>query len=444
MATVNKLGEYVKEPHLGSINEEMSERQIYEIDYSFMILFWMLSTKCLDSICFYRFSNLLFNVCMLVTVGLSVSIRNTEKGFIYLEKRRRSLSLKKCLILLMITICITNCYIVFGDDYDTKRIKRFEEEFAGCWLAIDESQWWEFDNAFFGDQKEAGDEVITTIFSGGNYRHGDIINQLLDEGVYDLSILSEPSVLILENHQGEPCYFTNDGTLMLNSKEYQKVEKGILHEDKYKIMDNTSEETSDVPGEYRGADYEEAYQKIIDCYVEGLEAHWKQQDYEDHGLCYLAGYEESIDNVGFCLMDLNGDTIPELMVGLVQERDVNSEFYDLFTFSDGKASLIVSSGERSRYYLCDDSERIGNSGSSGSALSSYSWGKLGEKDFEIIETVFYDGFYDAENPWFYSNKDAIFEDHSTPISEENALDIINSHVTSDIPYQLLKQIRTVS
>ena len=72
-------------------------------------------------------------------------------------------------------------------------------------------------------------------------------------------------------------------------------------------------------------------------------------------------------SLGYCTMDINGDGIEELMIGSVNENAYTGMFFDLYTIVDGQISLVISSGERDRYYLCED-YTIANEGSGG-ALS---------------------------------------------------------------------------
>ena len=60
------------------------------------------------------------------------------------------------------------------------------------------------------------------------------------------------------------------------------------------------------------------------------------------------------DNLGYYLTDIDGDGIEELMIGATGENAYTGMFYDLYTIVNDQRALVVSSGERDRYYLCVD------------------------------------------------------------------------------------------
>ncbi len=60
------------------------------------------------------------------------------------------------------------------------------------------------------------------------------------------------------------------------------------------------------------------------------------------------------DPLGWCLMDLDGNGIPELLVGTDFEEDDNSLIYDMFTLKNGEVHRVLASSSRASYLLTED------------------------------------------------------------------------------------------
>ena len=170
------------------------------------------------------------------------------------------------------------------------------------------------------------------------------------------------------------------------------------------------------------ADYPQ-YNEIVQKYYEGASAGWDISQFQKNNLCYLAGYYSDINKLGYCLLDVDSDGTDELFIGTTEDEGYEGMFFDMYTLTDGKAELVATSGERDRYYLCEDNT-IANEGSSSAFLSvnyyyEYKSGKLNLQD-----GIVNDGELDPQNPWFYGTLDN-GEDSLEPISE-GAADSIKS------------------
>ena len=170
------------------------------------------------------------------------------------------------------------------------------------------------------------------------------------------------------------------------------------------------------------ADYPQ-YKEIVQKYYEGASAGWDISQFQENNLCYLAGYYSDINKLGYCLLDVDSDGTDELFIGTTEDEGYEGMFFDMYTLTDGKAELVTTSGERDRYYLCEDNT-IANEGSSSAFLSvnyyyEYKSGKLNLQD-----GIVNDGELDPQNPWFYGTLDN-GEDSLEPISE-GAADSIKS------------------
>ena len=170
------------------------------------------------------------------------------------------------------------------------------------------------------------------------------------------------------------------------------------------------------------ADYPQ-YNEIVRKYYEGALAGWDISQFQENDLCYLAGYYSDINKLGYCLLDVDNDGTDELFIGTTEDEGYEGMFFDMYTLTDGKAELVATSGERDRYYLCEDNT-IANEGSSSAFLSvnyyyEYKSGKLNLQD-----GIVYDEEINPQSPWFYGTLDN-GEDSLEPISE-GAADAIKS------------------
>ena len=146
----------------------------------------------------------------------------------------------------------------------------------------------------------------------------------------------------------------------------------------------------------------------------------------------------SSSDLGYCTMDIDGDGIEELMIGSVNADADTSMFFDLYTMVNGQRSLVISSGERDRYYLCED-HTIANEASGGAMSSSFKYYDFVSGQLQIKENVFLDGFDHPENPWFYTTTEDC-TDYSIPISEEEGQNIRGKYSHMNIPYVSLSEI----
>lgn len=182
------------------------------------------------------------------------------------------------------------------------------------------------------------------------------------------------------------------------------------------------------------ADYPK-YKEIVQKYYEGASAGWNISQFQENNLCYLAGYYSDINKLGYCLLDVDSDGTDELFIGTTEDEGYEGMFFDMYTLTDGKAELVATSGERDRYYLCEDNT-IANEGSSSAFLSvnyyyEYKSGKLNLQD-----GIVNDGELDPQNPWFYGTLDN-GEDSLEPISEGAADSIKSKYKYMKLSFSLL-------
>ena len=143
-------------------------------------------------------------------------------------------------------------------------------------------------------------------------------------------------------------------------------------------------EPTPVPVE---ADATAAYASVFETYTTLLREGWGGEELLAHDLPLLIMYcvgDAPFDNIGYLLLDVDGDGTQELLTGTL----VSDEFYapivfEMYTLNpDGSVARVFSSQERARYYLCQDNtflfEGANSAADSVSCSYSYAAGTLTE------------------------------------------------------------------
>lgn len=140
------------------------------------------------------------------------------------------------------------------------------------------------------------------------------------------------------------------------------------------------------------ADATAAYAGVFETYTTLLSEGWGGEELMAHDLPLLIMYcvgDAPFDNIGYLLLDVDGDGTQELLIGTL----ASDEFYapivfEMYTLNpEGSPVRVFSSQERARYYLCDDNtflfEGANSAADSVSCSYSYADGTL----TEIADTV---------------------------------------------------------
>ena len=154
-----------------------------------------------------------------------------------------------------------------------------------------------------------------------------------------------------------------------------------------------------------GTKGENLYKDEIEKHITALKENWDASKLENENMSTMyalmsSGDGNVLDKVGYAYKDLNVDGIEELIIGEVGSNP-ESEMFDVYTMVNGKAEHVLSGWDRNRYYSYS-SGLIVNEYSGGADLSGVDVYALTSNSTELFPQLSfkYDGYTDAEKPWF--------------------------------------------
>lgn len=103
---------------------------------------------------------------------------------------------------------------------------------------------------------------------------------------------------------------------------------------------------------------------------------------------------------GWLLRNLDGDGIPELLLG-ADWGNGHSVIFNIYRLDGAKAVRVVDGWNRSRWYLCTDGS-LAHEGSSSAFESSYSYYRYTSGELQHLETLLYLDDGSGGSPWHYS------------------------------------------
>ena len=103
---------------------------------------------------------------------------------------------------------------------------------------------------------------------------------------------------------------------------------------------------------------------------------------------------------GWLLRDLDGDGIPELLLGANWDER-HTVIFNIYRYGGTRAVRVVNGWNRNRWYLCTDGS-LANEGSSSAFESSYSYYRYTSGELQHLETLLYLDDGSGGSPWRYS------------------------------------------
>ena len=172
----------------------------------------------------------------------------------------------------------------------------------------------------------------------------------------------------------------------------------------------------------------EGYAHVIGKYSRAHEEGWSVEEYMQNDICYVLGIQGSIEDYGYAFVDLDGNGIEEL---IITDGDV---IYDMFTLlEDGGAGHILSSGERMRYFLCEDNV-IGYRGSGGAANTVLQYYTL-ENGMDLVTEVCLEFDTDTWYKYESGGHDDLHPGPLVAITEDEVRHIQDAYKAVEIVYQ---------
>lgn len=231
--------------------------------------------------------------------------------------------------------------------------------------------------------------------------------------------------LYIENKGSNPVVATIDGQserIFKNGESghiYVEVTQGLFGADKsynFKVVPGTNGGTVDIYYKIAQQDsvtgYPAAYDELMTniCNLRSAGARDIETDFS-HDLLSVNDYYQT---PGWLLRDLDGDGIPELLLG-ADWGDGHTVIFNIYCLDGAKAVRVVDGWSRSRWYLCTDGS-LAHEGSDGASEGTYSYYRYENGVLRHLETVI------SLDGWLYSDT----TDHYVggkgfrPVSEDEA------------------------
>ena len=137
---------------------------------------------------------------------------------------------------------------------------------------------------------------------------------------------------------------------------------------------------------------------------------------------------------GWLLRDLDGDGIPELLLG-ADWGDGHTVIFNIYRLDGAKAVRVVDGWNRSRWYLCADGS-LANEGSSSAFESSYSYYRYTSGELQHLETLLYLDDGSGSSPWRYSvtADHYVSSDDFRSVTEAEATAVMDKYTYEPLPF----------
>ena len=142
------------------------------------------------------------------------------------------------------------------------------------------------------------------------------------------------------------------------------------------------------------SEYDEVLANICDLRLAGT--HGTETDFSSDLLTANDYYQTP----GWLLRDLDGDGIPELLLGANWDEG-HAVIFNIYRSGGTRAVRVVNGWNRNRWYLCTDGS-LANEGSSSAFESSYSYYRYTSGELQHLETLLYLDDGSGGSPWRYS------------------------------------------
>ena len=178
------------------------------------------------------------------------------------------------------------------------------------------------------------------------------------------------------------------------------------------------------------------YKKQMNLVHQALSEQWSVDVYFEHEISSLIAthYEgNALDNVGYALVDLDGDGKEELLISAVSKDASGMMLYDVYTAPENEVIHVLSGHEKNRYYLQSLEEggyMIANEASNTAYNSAWYYYSMSEAKLELSQGVVFDAAADEDQPWFITYDEDWDTSNDTHDVEGLAQSIIEANTKS--------------
>jgi len=233
-----------------------------------------------------------------------------------------------------------------------------------------------------------------------------------------------------ENH-----YFYSDycgGVYRITCRYFMEAAEG--HGSRFTAMANTFSVLAPLAGNLDT--YEAQYSAILDAYRDAMHCTGSRGEYAaEHD---LSEFITATDSVGYTLLDIDGNGIPELLIGCADGSCYEPNvIFDLYTMVNGTPQRILHSWPRARFYLLSGN-RIILPGSGGAASTVLEFCTLQGSHLIFLEGYSSTTSFDDSGTQFYHTSHAQYEEGVVVSGDYDRYDSTLTLEEADILFQGLE------
>lgn len=186
-------------------------------------------------------------------------------------------------------------------------------------------------------------------------------------------------------------------------------------------------------------DYNDAYSTVLAAFADVFD----NTDSDLEGaigvveMINLRGRNEALDSIGYTIKDINGDNVPEFIVGFIDEGNKGSEILALYTYKNNTPVFVFEGMTKSAYFLMDDGSLF-YQGADGAARSIFASYKLNGADLICNDYWFTDiTDYNSYETGYFHNTSGKLDD-----SESEKLDVSEDEFWAKQSELIEKKVQT--
>ena len=168
----------------------------------------------------------------------------------------------------------------------------------------------------------------------------------------------------------------------------------------------------------------EVYAQQIGQFYTAISEKWDADAYMSAEMSDMASYYyegDALENMGYTFMDLDGNGVSELIIGVIQNAENSPLVLEIWTVKNDEPVKLVQSGSRNRYFLQHDTEAdqwtVAYEAENGAANHAVYYLMLVNGEFEVGLGFVFDAMANESAPWFMTNDMDWDVSNDTPTDE---------------------------